>query len=59
MVLIIVQILLLVDCRGNHTVYTACGSGNGCIGSMDDWVCICDADGWKAIERDTKKMPQK
>ena len=55
MVLIIVQILHLVNCRGNHTVHTACGPGNGCMGSMEDWVCLCEADGWKAVEGDMKK----
>ena len=55
MVLIIVQILLLVNCRGNHTVHTACGPGNDCTGSMEDWVCLCEADGWKAVEGDMKK----
>ena len=55
MVLIIVQILLLVDCRGNHTVHTACGTGNSCMGSMEDWVCVCEADGWRAVEGDMKQ----
>ena len=44
----------LADCRGNHTVNTKCGPSNGCMGSMEDWVCVCEADGWKAVEGDMK-----
>ena len=55
MILIIFQILFVGDCRGNHTVHTACGPGNGCMGSMENWICICDADGWRAVEGDMKK----
>ena len=24
------------------------------MGSMEDWVCVCEADGWKAVEGDMK-----
>ena len=54
MILIIFQILFVDDCRGNHTVHTKCGPGNGCMGSMEDWVCVCEEDGWKAVEGDMK-----
>ena len=26
--------------------------GNGCMGSMEDWVCVCEAFGWIAHETD-------
>ena len=29
-----------------------CGMGNGCMGSMEDWVCVCEAFGWIANETD-------
>ena len=24
------------------------------MGSMEDWVCVCEVDGWKAVEGDMK-----
>ena len=54
MVFIICQILFLADCRANRTVHIACGSDNGCMGSMENWICVCEADGWRAVEGDLK-----
>ena len=34
----------------NDTVHSACGEGNGCKGSLDDWFCVCDAPGWKVVD---------
>ena len=36
----------------NQTVHHQCGMENGCIGSMEDWVCVCEAFGWIAHEID-------
>ena len=40
------------DCMDNQTVHHQCGMENGCIGSMEDWVCVCEAFGWIAHEID-------
>ena len=37
---------------GNQTVHHQCGMGNGCTGSMEDWVCVCETFGWIAHETD-------
>lgn len=35
------------DCRHNKDVEAACGDGNSCLGSYDDWICVCEKIGWE------------
>ena len=37
----------LDDCRHNKDVEATCGDGNKCLGSYDDWICVCDKMGWE------------
>ena len=42
------------DCRHNSTVYNLCGDGNDCMGSMEDWHCVCNSNGWKPDDMNTQ-----
>ena len=46
----LVVFYFIVGCMANETVHYACGDGNGCKGSLDDWICVCNAPGWRAVD---------
>lgn len=54
-----IPIVFPADCMGNQTVHKQCGMGNGCMGSMEDWVCVCEAFGWIAHETDLMQCHQR
>jgi len=44
------QACLKADCQNSLDVLKACGKGNGCTGTIDNFACICTAYGYEAVK---------
>ena len=42
----------------NKTIVSMCGDGNRCLGTVEDYICICDAYGYVLDDNDKSQCSE-